>query len=167
MKKYGYKKDEVQAKDLEISMYGDDEIKGWFSQRWDPPWPLSPSEKDGSLLFFENGLVVNLNDNHARILSDFPEKRGVPKSFVSMENGRLKEVPQENPTLPLSAILIKTKDSYKSTLVEPALARSMLIRLYFFKGEGLKYFKLYHKEEDENGQGIYVYQVQWPQNNEH
>lgn len=162
MNKYGYTKEEAESSFLDISFLNGDGIKGWFSQGWSPPSVLSTAKQDGNVLFFDNGLVVDLNNYHAHLLSEFPERRGVPKSLLFWEDGRLKEELQKESDLDLAVLLMKEGDSYKSLLLNPSFAKSMMVRLYFLKGEGLKFFKLYHKEVDEKGNAIYIYQIQWP-----
>ena len=161
--KCGLTKQEAESIYLETSLLNKEELKPWFSKVVGFYSSLADSKQDGQLLFFENGLVVNLADNHAHVASEFPEKRGTPKSLIFMENGFLKEVPQKNADLSFSALLIKDKNAYKSLLLDAGFAKSMLIRLYYFKGEGLKNFKLWYQEVDDKGNAIYVYQVLWPE----
>jgi hypothetical protein len=163
MKKYGLTRKEAETLYLEVSFLNKEESKPWFSKVVGYFSALTGSRQDGQLLFFENGLVVNLADNHAYVLSELPEKRGTPKSLIFMQNGLLKETAQKGADLPFSALLIKEKEGYKSLLLDTGLAKSMLVRLYYFKGEGLKDFKLWHEEVDEKGDAIYVYRLLWPE----
>lgn len=162
LKKYNLSPQEAGVKFSEIMLLNDEEAKTWFSQILAYPMNLSSSQEDDKVLFFDNGLVVNLGNDHARIISEYAQKNGIPKSLVFFENGLYKETLQKDSDLDVSALLFKEGEQYKSLLVDPVLAKSMLVRLYFLKGEGLKAFKLYHKEEDEFGNAIYVYEVQWP-----
>lgn len=166
IKKYGTTGEETQRQLFEISLLGEQEAKKWFSRVWGYSSGLTASTRDGKLLFFENGLVVNQENHHAYVVSEYAAKRGYPRSLIFMEDGQLKEIPQKGANLSFSALLIKDGDSYKSILLDTALAKSMLVRLYLLKGEGLEYFKLYHKEEDDQGNAIYVYRIQWPETDE-
>ncbi len=166
IKKYGYTQAEAQDLLTSLSLVDKKESRGWFSQHFSFVSVLSPSVSDDKLLFFDDGLTVNLDNYHAYVASDSKEKRGVPKSLVLLQDGKLKEVLQKDPTLPYSALIVKEGDSYKGFLLDTVLAKSLLVRLYFLEGDGLKYFKLYHKEEDDQGNSIYVYRIEWPKENE-
>jgi dolichyl-diphosphooligosaccharide--protein glycosyltransferase len=163
IRKYNLTKQEVDTRYLEMSGLNNDEAKRWFSKPIGLFSTLAESRRDGDLLFFNNGLVVNLKNNHASVVSEYPEKRGVPKSLLYLENGKLKEEVFGDATLAYSALLVKDGDVYKSIFMDSAYAKSLMARLFFLKGEGLKYFKLWHREKDEKkGFDIYVYEVRWP-----
>ena len=134
----------------------------WFSRPCGFSSGLSEAKKDGNLLFFDNGLVVNLDNFHARVVSEFSERQGEPQSLFIFENKKFKEEVSKGQHLEMSALLFKDGESYKSLLLDRRLAQSMLVRLYFLKGAGLKYFKLWHNEVDERGNAIYVFEISWP-----
>jgi hypothetical protein len=47
-------------------------------------------------------------------------------------------------------------------VLDRQLARSLLFRLYFFEGKGLKYFEPFIKERDLTGRTkIFVYRIAW------
>lgn len=163
LKSYNLTRQEAQDGLLEMSLLKEEEAKSWFSEPWYYLFIPSLSHRDGSMLYFDSGLVVNEADDHAYVLSGRPENMGVPQSLIFMEEGALKEVPQKDPALSYSGLLVKEKDATKSFLLDPRLARSMLVRLYYFQGEGLQSFRLFHKEKDEKGDTIYVYEIRWPE----
>jgi len=105
--------------------------------------------------------VVNLDDRHAYVLSPSLERRGVPKSLIYLEGGQLKEATQKDPDLNYSALLIEKDKKYQSVLLDTALAKSLLARMYYFGGEGLKHFKLFDKTKDKSGGYLYVFEVKW------
>jgi hypothetical protein len=46
--------------------------------------------------------------------------------------------------------------------MDTPLAKSLLVRMYFFEGKGLKYFQPLIEESDLTGRThMYVYQVKW------
>jgi hypothetical protein len=163
MKTYGLTRGEAESKYLEMLYLDDNERKGWFSHALRYYSDIAAVKQDSKLLYCDNGLVVNLEDHHAFVASEIPERRGTPQSLIFMEDGRLKEVLQKDASLAYSALLIRRGEKYTSLLLDPVLAKSMLARLYYFDGAGLKYFKLFKKKEDENGNRIYVYRIEWPQ----
>ena len=159
----GYSEDEANTRFIEMSMVREANVNKWFSRVLGLFSPLSRGHKDGNITYFDNGLVVNLDNNHAFVSSDNPARRGVLKSLVFFEdkNGSLKTMVQKDPVLGYSALLMKNGDEYQSILMDEDYAKSMLARLYFLKGKGLKHFKLFDERKDDKGNAIYVYQVVW------
>ncbi|HAJ56716.1 MAG TPA: hypothetical protein DCL35_02975 [Candidatus Omnitrophica bacterium] len=161
MQRYDLTNQEAQDKYIAMSMFGEEEAKKWFSRPLGFYSALTDARQDGRMLFFDNGLVVDLDNKHAYVASDLDARRGVPKSIVMMEKGALETVAQKDPGLTYSGIIIKKDDKYQSLLLDEEFAKSMLVRLYFFKGTGLKHFKLFHEEKDDKGNAIYIYQLVW------
>jgi dolichyl-diphosphooligosaccharide--protein glycosyltransferase len=159
--RYNLTRQAAQDKNIAMSMIGEDESKKWFSRPLGFFSGLSDAKQDGSMLFFDNGLVVDLDNGHAYVASEMEGRRGAPQSLVMMENSLLKIIPQKDASLTYSGLIIKKGDKYQGMLMDEEFAKSMLVRLYFFKGEGLKHFKLFHEETDDKGNAIYVYQVIW------
>ncbi|MFH0877857.1 MAG: STT3 domain-containing protein, partial [Candidatus Omnitrophota bacterium] len=161
-KRYNLTLEEADQKFLELSLLNNRQARGWYSRTWQFVSGLAPGRQDEKVLFFENGLVVNLANNHAYVVASPRGERGVPESLFVFNNNTLTEVPQKDPSLSYSALMIKENDDYKSVLLDTALAKSMLVRLYYFKGDGLKYFKLFDQEKDDKGNAVYVYKMEWP-----
>ncbi|MFH0877434.1 MAG: STT3 domain-containing protein [Candidatus Omnitrophota bacterium] len=164
-KRYNLTLQEAEEKYLELSLRSDRQSRGWFSKLLAFVSGLATSRQDEKILFFENGLVVNLANNHAYVVVSPRGDRGVPQNLFAFENGKLTEHPQKDPGLAYSALMIKENDEYKSILLDTALAKSMLVRLYYLKGQGLTYFKPFDQEKDEKGNAIYVYKMEWPSEN--
>jgi asparagine N-glycosylation enzyme membrane subunit Stt3 len=148
---------------MEITALDEKASRAWYSTIEGYYSPMTPSTRWEGLDVFDNNLVMFSGNKSAIIATDIKSKKGRPKSVVYMENGALKEVAQEAPTLDFSAVLVDKKGVPNSLFASPALAKSMLLRLYFYKGEGLKYFKPWHQEVDDEGKGIYIYEMHWPE----
>ncbi len=161
IKHRGYSQDEAYTKYVWMSMAKENALNKWFSQPSGVFSGLDSGRKDDKIIAFENGLVVNLENNHAFVSSDNPAKRGVIKSLVFMDKGEEKVVSQKDSTLKFSALMVQKGDNYKSVLMDENVACSMLARLYFLKGEGLKHFKLVGEEQDDKGNAIYIYEMIW------
>ncbi|MDD5574255.1 MAG: STT3 domain-containing protein [Candidatus Omnitrophica bacterium] len=153
---------EAQARYLEILFIDKKASRTWFSRFLDYYSPIGTARKDENMLYFDNGVNVNTDNEHVFVQSPDAAGRGIPRSLVTVEKGRLREVKQEKPDLSYSAILFDEKGERKSLLCDTALAKSMLVRMYFFQGEGLDFLKLFDKSVDDKGNVIYVYQVIWP-----
>lgn len=104
--------------------------------------------REGDLMLFKNGLVVNLKDMTSYL--SLPEKgvNGQPMSFFYMKDGALMEQSSAGERVDASALLISENGGFMSVVADPRLLRSMLFRLYYLKGEGLRFFKPFIREYD-------------------
>jgi hypothetical protein len=153
---------EAESRYLEILFLDKKEARGWFSHVLEYYSPIGAARPDANMLYFDNGVNVNTDNQHVFAQDINPAGRGFPHSLVTVENGRFKEVLQEKPDLSYSVVLFNEKEERKSFLCDTALAKSMLVRMYFFQAEGLDFLKLFDKSVDDRGNVIYVYQVIWP-----
>jgi len=61
-----------------------------------------------------------------------------------------------------SCIILEEGSVYKAVLLNKELAHSVLARLYFMKGRGLKHFKLVEQEEnEERNMYLYLFKINW------
>jgi len=59
-------------------------------------------------------------------------------------------------------VLLGETDNYFCILMDEDLARSLIMRLYYFGGRGLKYFKPFYEDSDLTGRTqIMTYKVDW------
>ncbi len=124
--------------------------------------PLAEVGRKGDWLLFEQNLKINLVDKRASIASRKYGK-GIPFSIIYTEAGQMKEKIFPSANLKYSVVLSKKETQYTAILMDTPLARSLLIRLYFFDGVGLRYFKPFIKKEDLTGRTtIFVYKILWP-----
>ncbi len=124
---------------------------------------VDSNKKEGDVLAFPNGLWVNLKLMDAVIR--IPEKRieGRPASLFYMKDGQLEEKNLEGKgRLDTSALLISEGDGrYRAVLADARLIRSMMYRMYYLKGEGLKYFKLFSQHHNPlNNNDVSVFELQ-------
>lgn len=133
--------------------------------------PLNNSETLGQmgrkddLVFFAQGITVNLNDMTCRVASKKFGK-GIPQSIIYMEGNSLKEKKFDGANLAYSIMLFKDGSVYNAMAVDRRLAASLLFRLYFFEGQGLKYIEPFTNETDLTKRTrIYVYKINWAEFN--
>ena len=62
--------------------------------------------------------------------------------------------------LPFSALLLEDGDAFRIIEVDRELAGSLFARLYFLRGRGLRYFKPYTDNNDEQNH-IGVFEIDW------
>jgi len=123
---------------------------------------VETSGKDG-LIIFQNGIQANLQDETCQISS--PEfGRGIPKSIVFIKDGKIKEKKFASASLSYSVLIFQKKPNspYECILMDENLAHSLLMKLYYLGGQGLKYFKPFVAEQGLTGRTIiYAYSVDW------
>ena len=135
------------------------------ANKWISPWPgytsrLQNCKTQKNELTCNNGLIVNLDDLSAKIKVRGGE--GVPKSLVYIdETGEFKEKVFANSKIPISAVLVPSKNGYQSLLCDPLHAKGMFTRLFFMDGHGLKHFELFEEQQQPTGEMIYVWKVNW------
>jgi hypothetical protein len=122
------------------------------------------SQKDHAVLF-EDGVLIDTLTKDTRI--DSPQfGRGIPKSIVYYDDatGKITEKNFNNSTLGYSVIYYKEENIPKVMLMDPDLANSLIVKMYYFEGKGLKYFNPFSKERDLTGRTkIFIYEVAWPE----
>ena len=72
------------------------------------------------------------------------------ESFITLQNGRN-----------LGVALIKEGDDYNIAAMDSDLAGSMLKRMFYQEGAGLKYFKKFSDERTIFGSRVIVWKVDW------
>ncbi|HOW36412.1 MAG TPA: STT3 domain-containing protein [Candidatus Omnitrophota bacterium] len=122
---------------------------------------LAQINKTDDRILFDQDISVNLKDMTCR-LSSQKFGIGVPRSIVYDNGNDVIEKEFAHADLPFSVVLFKQDNLYNCIIADPRLARSLLFRLYFLKGKGLKYLEPFAQESDLTGRTrIYVYRVLW------
>ncbi len=115
-------------------------------------------QSDDTVIFAEN-VMIDLKTKACRINSA-KYGQGIPQSIFYSNGNKVVEKKFKDGNLPYSLILAKEKGRYISVLMDRSLAQSLLMRLYYFNGQGLKHFKPFSKEIDLTGRTqIDVYEV--------
>jgi len=123
--------------------------------------PLPEIARKGSIIRFQNNVSINLTTKECRISSGEYGK-GIPRSIFYVEGNKLIEKQLPGASLSYSVILVRGITSYKCVLLDRKLARSLLMKLYFFGGKGFKYISPLIKESDQTKRTkIYLYEIDW------
>ena len=96
-------------------------------------------EKDNQLLFREN-LTIDLNTMDAKIQSS-QYGEGQPLSVFYLKDGKIAEHVNPEGNLNYSVVLYQEDGQYVARLMDRYLANSLIMKLYYFDGAGLNYFK--------------------------
>ncbi len=131
-------------------------INLWFSrpvQFYSDLW--RGQEKDGIVLF-NNGFIYNKNEKKL-----YSPEGHIPRSLFYYNGKDIEEVKFPNANLFYSVLVFETKDAnYRAIALEPQLAKSLFVRLYFLRGKGLTHFKN-HIEIEEGKNYIGIYRIEW------
>ena len=125
---------------------------------------LSPVVQNGSEILFAEGVKVNTADMTAEVSS--PKfGSGIPQSIFYLANDEVREKKLAGATLKYSVLFIREDNgSSRVVLMDRILANSLIMKLYYFDGKGLKFFKPFTREKDITGRTkIFVYEVAWPE----
>jgi hypothetical protein len=96
-------------------------------------------QNDRQLIFREN-LAIDLNTMDAKIQSS-QYGEGYPYSVFYLKDGAIAEHVNPDGNLNYSVVLYQEDGQYVARLMDHALANSLIMKLYYFDGKGLQYFK--------------------------
>jgi len=122
---------------------------------------LSPVAQDGEKVLFTDNVICHLAQKECVVNSPTYGK-GIPRFIHYVENGDIveKEIPQG--TLNYSVLLIHSPGGLQCALMDNYLARSLLMRLYFFPEAHFKYIEEFHRTQDLTGRTqIYTFEINW------
>ena len=96
--------------------------------------------KTTNQLVFRENLTIDLNTMDAKIHS--PQYgEGQPFSVFYLKDGTVVEHVNPDGNLNYSVVLYQEDGQYVARLMDHALANSLIMKLYYFDGTGLQYFK--------------------------
>ena len=76
---------------------------------------------------------------------------GAPNSIVYLKDGKIVEQKLPNATLGYSVVLYNQDHQMICRLMDTSLANSLMMKLYFFDGQGMQHFKLIKSSSDLTG----------------
>jgi len=162
-----------KAKDIIKNNAGKRYVKLFWSIAGGPVFyemPSGESRRDGNTVYFPNGLYVDLVNKDVSL--DIEKRKNQPKniredtlkegirSLIYIENGKYVEKVQSE-SGKLSVILLRRGEKYYTIPAAHEFATSMLFRLYYLNGLGLKNFKPVHYEKSgfHNGSEMRLFEV--------
>ncbi|MBI2559269.1 hypothetical protein HYW20_08160 [Candidatus Woesearchaeota archaeon] len=161
VKKFNYTKEKAENVYYEIqSITSDSEANTWIS-----PWPgyggtIGCSKKDNDIYACGNGLQVNLSNYD--IFGTGQQGIVRPKVAAFTTDSGLLKKEFEGTTLDFGVTLIpQGENDLMGVLSSKELAGGMFTRMFYMKGHGLKYFKLFNHQRGLTGTDIYTYKIDW------
>ncbi len=126
---------------------------------------LSPAGRNGSRILFDQGVMLDTAE--MSVVVNSPKfGHGIPAAVVYLDeaSGHVVEKPLTNATLGYAAVIFRDQQNTPHCiLMDQMLAGAIIMKLYYFDGKGLDYFKPFAKEQDLTGRTkIFVYKVKWP-----
>jgi len=161
VKRHGFPKEKAMDIYNILILLAKQDVMDWIS----PPLNFYSESRDcrreGNTLYFDNGFTVDLSNYNTLCYNPVLGKWQKPKSIFYSAGEEISEKALDKGEADYSVLLINEGESYKLIALDAKLAKSMLARLYYFKGKGLKHFKLF-LEQDLKDQGkILVYKISW------
>jgi hypothetical protein len=155
LKKLGRNPAEMQVLYQEVFLISPGNLEDWISQRVQFYSGLANGhEKDGNI-FFDHGFIYNPKE---QII--YANSGQIPRSLFVLIGNNLVEIGMPNANVGFSALVVKTKEGYKSILLDRQLANSLFVRLYFFNGMGLRHFAPFI-ESEQGTEHIRVFNIVW------
>ena len=122
---------------------------------------LSPVAQDGDKVLFTDNVICHLAKKECVINSPTYGK-GVPKFIHYLQDGKIIEKTMRQGTLNYAVVLSQTPGGVQCALMDNYLARSLLMRLYFFPEADFEYIKAFHQAKDLTGRTqIRTFEVDW------
>jgi dolichyl-diphosphooligosaccharide--protein glycosyltransferase len=115
--------------------------------------------REGNFIYFDNGLVYDLNLKKALFYSSYRKKYQKPKRLVISQKEKREDIKIDSKDYSNRGVWVfKVGDKYKALLLDERLLNSVYSRLYFLKGGLLKHFEPFYMDEEG---GIYIYKIVW------
>jgi asparagine N-glycosylation enzyme membrane subunit Stt3 len=155
LKGLGRNIDDMQRYYQEVFLIKPQDLNDWLSNRVLFYGDLvSGKEKDG-MIFFDNGFIYNPKNQTIRSSAG-----QIPFSLFVLTGDSFVEINLFNANSAFSALVVNQKGQYKCILLDRQLGASMFVRLYFFRGLGLRHFSPLIDAEEGNDY-IRVFNINW------
>ncbi|MDD5254977.1 MAG: hypothetical protein PHR11_02850, partial [Candidatus Omnitrophica bacterium] len=154
--KLGRNTQQVQTFYQEGFLVPHENLDAWLSRRLQFYGPLVSGRENEGVVFFDNGFVYNPKDQ------TISSSQGqIPRTLFYYEEGKLLEKGLSGANAGFSAMVAKDDSgTYKCLLLDRELGGSLLVRLYLFKGKGMRHFVSFIDAEDGNN-FIRVFNIAW------
>ena len=118
--------------------------------------------RSGNTVVFSNNLSLNLETMSCFLRDTAKNITVVPRSIFYLEKDTLKEKIQPNANFEAAVLLINNGEKFSCVITNKQLAESLVFRMYYLGGKGLRYIKPSVTEENVMSQTkIVVYEVDW------
>jgi len=116
--------------------------------------------RQGQNVFFSNNVSLNLDTMDCVIKRDNHDS--VPQSIFYIRDGKLEEKQYADFQVSTSVLVIDRAGKFSSIIADRQFLTSLIFKLYYLDGQGLKFFKKFsYNEELKTKARIFVYEIDW------
>ncbi len=167
-KKFGYSKDYSEYLYKSIRLTDRAKPLDWIAKEsylfYSPYLEQKAADKDQKVILFNNGLMVDKDNLNSFYWQERLRRWITPAEIISISKDEIKEKTVKGDNK-YSLLFLEEGGAYGAILADRHLAHSMLVKLYFMKGRGLKHFELCEQEENKTKrQNLYLYKINWSNN---
>jgi hypothetical protein len=165
--KFGYTKESSRELWRILKFTNDKNLFSWFShdaayKTYTEYTEKSFDGKDEGAVVFDNGLIFLKQEGKVVFRDDWFGNWIMPEEIIFVNQKEASQIHNKEGDNGYACIILKTGNTYGAVLLSKELAHSMLAKLYFMKGSGLKYFKLAEQEENKKRNAhLYLYKINW------
>jgi hypothetical protein len=165
--KFGYTKESSRELCRILGLTNNKNLFSWFShgaayKAYTDYSEKSTTSPDEGVVVFDNGLIFDKDKGRVFFKDDWYGKWISPAEIIFVTQRGINQIHNKEGDNGYSCVILEAANSYKAVLLSKEVAHSMLARLYFMKGSGLKYFKLVGQEENkEKNVHLYLYKINW------
>jgi hypothetical protein len=152
------------SKEQAESIYGEtilatteDELSEILSKRYSYKFFIEKGTEKNGVVYFDNGVILNLADFGARALSIGEGYKKYRYVFI-YDNEKITLYEDKDADYKESVLFFKNNNEWKGVGLSKDLAESLFTKLYFFGGAGLKYFEPFYADKDGE---MRVYKIKW------
>lgn len=164
-KRFGYTKEYSAILYESIRLTDKDSIADWISigdYNMYTPYLEKETIEASKVVLFDEGLMIDIEKLNSYYWDQYLKKWIVPGRliFINKDGTQRKVNAQGNQDY--TVLFVSQNNKNKAVLLSTSLADSLLVKLYFMEGKGLKFFKLaHHEENDELKANLYLYKINW------
>jgi len=140
-----------------------DQYLSQVTNRWHYTPELRVLDKVNGLTRFQQNLEINIETMEVNILNPERTKRVKPESLYRLQDDKfIKKRFNGKVAANVSVLLLERAGRYSAVIGHPDLLQSLLFRLYYLKGVGLRYVKLRSvKASQSTNTFLYLFEIDW------
>jgi len=158
--KLGIDKDLAQQLCQEVLLLRPDDLSRWISRKYAFYGQSAAGQLKDDLVLFDNGSVYNPGKQTFYSYSEKDNRFWPPNNLLVSKGGELAERVYPQGDRNFSAVIMDGPSGYRLLMMSPELARSVFVRLNFFKGAGMAHF-IPFTEENDGEHHIGLFEVKW------
>jgi hypothetical protein len=138
---------QIESLTKESSLMGPADIEDWVSQKVHFYSRLLKGSVREELVLFGGGLFYYPRQDTVYLYSCPEDKFKKPRSLFIFSGDAYREINYADSELDFSVLIFKDDaDNYCALMLDRGLAKSLLVRLYFLEGRGLRHFRSFAAE---------------------